>query len=96
MTQVSDKGGNLSGGQKIRIVIARAVYSDANIYLFDDPLSALDSHVDESIFKELIKDYLKDKTVLIITHALQYIPLMNKVIFIEKGKIIFMESLKML
>ena len=89
MTQVSDKGGNLSGGQKTRITIARAVYSDADIYLFDDPLSALDSHVGESIFKELIKDYLKDKTVLIVTHALQYIPLMNKVIFIEKGKIIF-------
>ena len=89
MTQVSDKGSNLSGGQKTRITIARAVYSDADIYLFDDPLSALDSHVGEAIFSGLIKDYLKKKTVLVVTHALQYIPMMNKVIYIDGGKIMF-------
>ena len=89
MTQVSDKGSNLSGGQKTRITIARAVYSDADIYLFDDPLSALDSHVGEAIFNGLIKDYLKKKTVLVVTHALQYIPMMNKVIYIDGGKIMF-------
>ena len=89
MTPVSDKGANLSGGQKTRINIARAVYSDSDIYLFDDPLSALDSHVGEAIFKGLIKDYLKNKTVLVVTHALQYIPMMNKVIYIDEGKIIF-------
>ena len=88
-TQVSDKGSNLSGGQKARINIARAVYSDSDIYLFDDPLSALDSHVGEFIFNGLIKDYLKDKTVLVVTHALQYIPMMNKVIYIDDGKIVF-------
>jgi len=59
------------------------------VYLFDDPLSALDSHVGEAIFNELIKEYLKNKTVLIVTHALQYIPTMNKVIYIDNGKIIF-------
>ena len=89
MTQVSDKGSNLSGGQKTRITIARAVYSDADIYLFDDPLSALDSHVGEAIFKGLIKEYLKNKTVLVVTHALQYIPMMKKIIFIDDGKIVF-------
>ncbi len=89
MTQVSDKGSNLSGGQKTRITIARAVYSDSDIYLFDDPLSALDSHVGEQIFTGLIKDYLKNKTVLVVTHALQYIPMMNKVIYIDDGKIAF-------
>ena len=89
MTQVSDKGSNLSGGQKIRITIARAVYSNADIYLFDDPLSALDSHVGEAIFNGLIKEYLKNKTVLVVTHALQYIPMMNKVIYIDGGKIMF-------
>ena len=89
LTQVSDKGANLSGGQKTRITIARAIYSDSDIYLFDDPLSALDSHVGEAIFNELIKDYLKNKTVLIVTHALQYIPMVNKVIYIDQGKIIF-------
>ena len=89
MTQVSDKGSNLSGGQKTRITIARAVYSDSDIYLFDDPLSALDSHVGEYIFNGLIKEYLKNKTVLVVTHALQYIPMMNKVIHIDNGKIAF-------
>jgi ABC-type multidrug transport system fused ATPase/permease subunit len=89
MTQISDKGSNLSGGQKTRITIARAVYSDSDIYLFDDPLSALDSHVGESIFNELMKDYLKSKTILVVTHALQYIPMMNKVIYIDNGKIAF-------
>jgi len=89
MTQISDKGSNLSGGQKTRITIARAVYSNSDIYLFDDPLSALDSHVGEAIFNGLIKDYLKNKTVLVVTHALQYIPMMNKVIYIDGGKIMF-------
>ena len=89
LTQVSDKGANLSGGQKTRINIARAVYSDSDIYLFDDPLSALDSHVGEAIFNGLIKDYLKNKTVLVVTHALQYIPMMNKVLYIDEGKIAF-------
>ena len=87
--QVSDKGSNLSGGQKTRITIARAVYSDSDIYLFDDPLSALDSHVGEAIFNGLIKQYLKNKTVLVVTHALQYIPMMKKVIYIDGGKIVF-------
>ena len=89
MTQVSDKGSNLSGGQKTRITIARAVYSNSDIYLFDDPLSALDSHVGEAIFNGLIKNYLKNKTVLVVTHALQYIPMMNKVIYLDGGKIAF-------
>ena len=89
LTMISDKGANLSGGQKTRINIARAVYSDSDIYLFDDPLSALDSHVGEAIFTDLIKNYLRNKTVLVVTHALQYIPMMNKVLYIDEGKIVF-------
>ena len=89
LTMISDKGANLSGGQKTRINIARAVYSDSDIYLFDDPLSALDSHVGEAIFTDLIKNYLRNKTVLVVTHALQYIPMMNKVLYMDDGKILF-------
>ena len=89
LTMISDKGANLSGGQKIRINIARAVYSDSDIYLFDEPLSALDSHVGEAIFTDLTKNHLKNKTVLVVTHALQYIPMMNKVLYIDEGKIVF-------
>jgi ABC-type multidrug transport system fused ATPase/permease subunit len=88
MTLINDKGENLSESQKTRINIARAVYSDSDIYLFDDPLSSLDSHVGDSIFNDLIKKYLKNKTILIATQSLQYIPFMNKVIYIDNGKII--------
>ena len=87
LTQISDKGNNLSGGQKARITIARAVYTNADIYLFDDPFSALDVYVAKNIFEKVIKEYLKGKTILLITHSLQFIPLMDYVIHMKKGKI---------
>ena len=87
LTQISDKGNNLSGGQKTRLTIARAVYTDADIYLFDDPFSALDVYVGKNIFEKVIKEYLKGKTVLLITHALQFIPMMDYVIHMKNGKI---------
>ena len=64
-TEIGEKGINLSGGQKQRISLARAIYSDANIYLLDDPLSAVDAHVGKSIFDKVIgpKGMLKDKVV---------------------------------
>ena len=86
-TKISDKGDNLSGGQKARINIARGVYNDADIYLFDDPFSALDVYVGNEIFNKVILEYLKGKTILIITHALQFIPMMDFVIHMEEGKI---------
>ena len=87
LTPISDKGDNLSGGQRTRLGIARAVYSDADIYLFDDPFSALDAYVGKNIFDNVIKKYLKGKTILVITHALQYIPMMDYVIKMNEGKI---------
>ena len=87
LTTISDKGDNLSGGQKTRLTIARAVYSDADIYLFDDPFSALDAYVGKNIFDNVIKKYLKGKTILVITHALQYLPMMDYVIKMNEGKI---------
>jgi len=94
LTIISDKGDNLSGGQKTRLTIARAVYSDAYIYLFDDPLSALDAYVGRNIFEKVIKEYLKGKTVLIITHALQYIPMMDYVIRMNEGEIEYFGNVK--
>ena len=93
-TIISDKGDNLSGGQKTRLNIARAVYSDSDIYLFDDPFSALDVYVGKNIFEKAIKGYLKGKTILIITHALNYIPMMDYVIRMNEGKIQFFGNVK--
>ena len=52
-TEIGEKGINLSGGQKLRVSLARAVYADADLYLLDDPLSAVDSHVGKHIFEEV-------------------------------------------
>ena len=93
-TIISDKGDNLSGGQKTRLTIARAIYSDSDIYLFDDPFSALDAHVGKFIFEKTIKEYLKGKTILIITHALQYIPMMDYILKMNKGKIEYYGSIQ--
>ncbi|KAL1466255.1 hypothetical protein MTO96_042863, partial [Rhipicephalus appendiculatus] len=72
LTEIGEKGINLSGGQKQRVSLARAVYNDADIYLLDDPLSAVDSHVGKHIFDQVIgpKGVLKDKTRLLVTHGI--------------------------
>lgn len=59
-TEIGEKGINLSGGQKQRISLARAVYADADVYLLDDPLSAVDSHVGKHIFDQLIGKQLEE------------------------------------
>jgi ATP-binding cassette subfamily C (CFTR/MRP) protein 4 len=72
-TLVGEQGAMLSGGQKARISLARAIYRDADIYLLDDPLSAVDAHVAQHIFSECIIKYLKDKCVILVTHQVQYL-----------------------
>ena len=62
---------NVSGGQKQRISLARAYYSDRDIYLLDDPLSAVDAHVGKHIFNHCINGVLRGKTILFVTHQLQ-------------------------
>ncbi len=66
MTEIGEKGINLSGGQKSRISLARAVYSNADIYLMDDPLSAVDAHVGKDIFDNVIgpNGLLKEKVFI--------------------------------
>lgn len=69
--QIGERGLNLSGGQKQRISLARAVYSNKDIFLLDDPLSAVDAHVGKHIFEECIKKELRGKSVILVTHQLQ-------------------------
>jgi ATP-binding cassette subfamily C (CFTR/MRP) protein 1 len=87
MTEIGEKGINLSGGQKARISIARAIYAENEILLFDDPISALDAHVGQNIMKNLIVKDLHDKTRLLVTHALQYLNYADRIIYMENGEI---------
>lgn len=73
LTEIGSKGVNLSGGQKQRISIARAVYSNADIYIIDDCLSALDAHVGRNIFNNVLVGELKNKTRILATHATYFL-----------------------
>ena len=87
LTEIGEKGINLSGGQKVRVSLARTVYANPDIYLFDDPISALDANIGKKIMKELIIDYLKNKTRVVVTHALQYLKYMDRIIYMKNGRI---------
>uniref|UniRef100_A0A8D0UJG5 Multidrug resistance-associated protein 1 n=2 Tax=Sus scrofa TaxID=9823 RepID=A0A8D0UJG5_PIG len=91
---VAIKGVNLSGGQKQRVSLARAVYCNSDIYLFDDPLSAVDAHVGKHIFENVVgpKGMLKNKTRLLVTHGLSYLPQVDVIIVMSGGKISEMGS----
>ena len=86
-TIIGEKGINLSGGQRARINLARAVYAEADIYLLDDPLSAVDAHVGRSLFEDCICDYLKEKTIILVTHQLQYLNSVDNVYVLSNGTI---------
>lgn len=72
-TLVTERGLSLSGGQRARVNLARAVYREADIYLFDDPLSAVDAHVGKHMFEQCILKYLNNKTRILTTHQLQFL-----------------------
>ncbi|XP_053551240.1 multidrug resistance-associated protein 1 isoform X2 [Bombina bombina] len=88
-TEIGEKGVNLSGGQKQRVSLARAVYCNADVYLLDDPLSAVDAHVGRHIFDNVIgpNGLLKDKTRILVTHGVSYLPQMDSIIVMVDGKI---------
>ena len=89
ITEIGTNGANLSGGQKSRINLARTVYHDADIYLFDDPISSVDSIVYNKILELVIKNFLKKKTIIFASNDIKYIKHFDKVIFIEKEKVKF-------
>ncbi|XP_063913947.1 probable multidrug resistance-associated protein lethal(2)03659 isoform X1 [Zophobas morio] len=86
-TIVGERGILLSGGQKARIGLARAVYKDADIYLLDDPLSAVDANVGKQIFNNCIIGYLKGKCTILVTHQTQYLASVDKIYLLTDGKI---------
>ncbi|XP_071154276.1 multidrug resistance-associated protein 1-like [Mytilus edulis] len=89
LTEIGEKGINLSGGQKQRVSLARAVYSNSDVYLMDDPLSAVDAHVGKHIFEKVIgnKGLLKNKTRLLVTHGIHWLPMVDHIIVMTNGRI---------
>uniref|UniRef100_A0A0E0H595 ABC transporter C family member 13 n=1 Tax=Oryza nivara TaxID=4536 RepID=A0A0E0H595_ORYNI len=89
LTEIGERGINMSGGQKQRIQIARSVYEDADIYLFDDPFSAVDAHTGSQLFKDCLMGILKDKTILYVTHQVEFLPTADLILdgnIVQKGK----------
>ncbi|KAI1299646.1 Multidrug resistance-associated protein 1 [Halotydeus destructor] len=87
--KLGEKGINLSGGQKQRVSLARAVYANCDIYLLDDPLSAVDSHVGKHLFDKVIgpQGLLKDTTRVLVTHKVSLLPLVDEIIVMKDGRI---------
>lgn len=87
LTEIGERGVNISGGQKQRVSMARAVYSDSDVYIFDDPLSALDAHVSREVFNSCIKEELRGKTRILVTNQLHFLPQVDKIILVSEGMI---------
>eukprot|EP00026_Physarum_polycephalum_P000464 Phypoly_transcript_00465.p1 GENE.Phypoly_transcript_00465~~Phypoly_transcript_00465.p1 ORF type:complete len:1411 (+),score=128.73 Phypoly_transcript_00465:182-4414(+) len=88
LTEIGEKGINLSGGQKQRVSCARAMYQNADIYLLDAPLSAVDAHVGNAMFHNLILEALKGKTRILVCHQLHVLPYVDQVIVLDNGHIV--------
>lgn len=92
MTEIGEKGINLSGGQKARVSLARAVYSDNPIILMDDPISALDANVRKKIFKNVFINKLQGKTRVLVTHAVDFLHFVDTIIVLKNGEIVLKGS----
>ncbi|KAF9932405.1 hypothetical protein FBU30_008257 [Linnemannia zychae] len=88
-TEIGERGINLSGGQKQRVSLARAAYQNADVYILDDPLSAVDAHVDQHLWQNLIgpNGLLKDKTRLLVTHGIHHLSDVDQIVVMKDGAI---------
>lgn len=86
-TIVGERGTSLSGGQKARISLARAVYRKADIYLLDDPLSAVDTHVGRHLFDQCMRSFLREDIIILVTHQLQFLEQADIIVIMDKGKL---------
>jgi ABC-type multidrug transport system ATPase subunit len=93
---IGENGVNLSGGQKARVALARALYKDSDLYFFDDPIAALDAEVGRKVFYGAIKEGLKKKTVLFVTQQLHYLSEMDEILVFDNGSIVEQGSYKVL
>nr|CAD7597267.1 unnamed protein product [Timema genevievae] len=84
---VGERGISLSGGQRARINLARAVYKKADIYILDDPLSAVDAHVGKHLFEDCITGFLRKKTCILVTHQLQFLSHVDHIVILKHGSI---------
>ncbi|KAM6956767.1 ATP-binding cassette sub-family C member 2 [Aplochiton taeniatus] len=89
LTEIGEKGINLSGGQKQRVSLARATYNHSDIYLLDDPLSAVDSHVGKHLFEKVIgpEGLLRDKTRILVTHGVSFLPHVDEIVVLVDGAV---------
>ncbi|CAG9327096.1 unnamed protein product [Blepharisma stoltei] len=87
LTEIGERGINLSGGQKARICLARAVYADKDIYLLDDPLSSVDTYVAKYIMNKCFLNVLSQKTRILVTHRLNILNKVDRVILLQNGSI---------
>lgn len=88
LTVIGDRGATLSGGQKARVNLARAVYQDADIYLLDDPLSAVDAEVGKHLFQLCICQTLHEKITILVTHQLQYLKAASHILILKDGEMV--------
>nr|GLL30133.1 ABC transporter C family member 2-like isoform X2 [Ipomoea trifida] len=87
LTEIGERGVNISGGQKQRVSMARAVYSDSDVYIFDDPLSALDADVGRQVFEKCIRGELRGKTRVLVTNQLHFLSQVDKIILVHDGMV---------
>ncbi|MFS7901701.1 putative ABC-type xenobiotic transporter [Helianthus anomalus] len=87
-TEIGERGINVSGGQKQRIQLARAIYQDCDIYLLDDIFSAVDAHTGSEIFKDCVRGALKNKTILLVTHQVDFLHNVDLILVMRDGMIV--------
>ncbi|XP_077217234.1 multidrug resistance-associated protein 6 isoform X2 [Tasmannia lanceolata] len=85
LMEIGQRGLNMSGGQKQRIQLARAVYSDADLYLLDDPFSAVDAHTAATLFKDCVMGALKKKAVILVTHQVEFLAEADRILVMDNG-----------
>ena len=89
LTEIGQRGVILSGGHRARVSLARAIYSDADIFLLDDPLSAVDAKVGKHLFDKCIKEFLAGRVRILVTHQLQYLRHTDNIVLLQNGSEVY-------